>query len=126
MMPMTPEELAATAAVLGPSQNPAAPELVTSVVESARRLRQVGYPESRAMALARDVPAVVRRLLDVETALATTRAVVARIAHSAGEGDDYALSDLVWELQRAGVGVDREMADVAAVRTAEYEAQARL
>lgn len=124
MTPMTPEQLAELAEQLG-RQNPAAPELVAAVIESARRIRQVGYPDGRAQALARDAPAVVRRLLDVETELATTRAVVARIAHANGEGDDYALSDLVWELRRAGVGIDRELADVEAVRTAEYNAQAR-
>jgi hypothetical protein len=126
MTPMTPEESAAVDQLA--TEFPAAPELVLSALKAtydARLYPSTSVAEVRRRRALDALPAIARRLLTAETELANTRAVVARIAHAAGEGDDYALSDLVWELERAGVGIERELADVDAVRTAEYEAQAR-
>lgn len=118
MIPMRVDQLAFLAAVLGERTNPAAPELVSAVVTAAGRMRQVGYPEARAMQLGRDVPAVVRRLVDAETALTTLRGLIADLVAEIDEGDELTTYDVRHRLASAGIRLDDEIADAAALRTA--------
>ncbi|MDJ1131749.1 hypothetical protein [Streptomyces iconiensis] len=112
-----PDQLAALAACLV-GVHPAAPELVLATADQLAR-------RGSEMSLTRhDVAALLRRLLAVETDLATTRAVVARVVQDVNEGDDWSMSDLMYELEHAGVTIAPELEHIEAVRTAAYRAQA--
>ncbi|MGI5353451.1 hypothetical protein ACQEU8_36710 [Streptomyces sp. CA-250714] len=111
-----PDQLAALAAKLG-TVHPAAPELVLTTADQLGTADEVRLPS-------RTVGALLRRLLAVETDLATTRQTVARVVYDANEGDDWSMSDLMYELEHAGVPIAPELDHIDAVRTAEYRAQA--
>ncbi|MCI4045445.1 hypothetical protein [Streptomyces sp. TRM75563] len=86
---------------------PAAPELVGEAVAAAR---DTARGSVAAGLVAAHTVAVVARLLEVEQLLATTREALARLA---ADGDDYDLSDVLYELTRVGAGLDRAELDRA-------------
>lgn len=65
---------------------------------------------------------VAKRLLTIEAAYATTRATVARLVVANQHGDDYSLSDLAFELQRAEIDLKHDYAEADDLaRAAEQE-----
>jgi len=95
---------------------PAAAELVLDAVRAERAARAPLTPTTADMARIRAVAAVpqmAKRLLQAEAEYARMRAVLARILHEHGAGDDYQLSDLAWELEQAGLSVRAEMEEAA-------------
>ncbi|MFE4328698.1 hypothetical protein ACFRQM_04365 [Streptomyces sp. NPDC056831] len=117
---MTTEQRDQLAAALA-QQNPAAPELVAATVAGVlHRGTSSASPIGRVFA--GDVRAVAARLVEVERVLDTTRRTLARTATS-----DYhhSISDLLWELKKAGVGIsDDELDNAEAAATAEAHAEA--
>ncbi|MFE6683960.1 hypothetical protein [Streptomyces sp. NPDC057729] len=108
---MTPEQRTQITAALG-MQHPAAPELVAATVECATGVLRGG------------VRAIAARLIEAERVLDTTRRTLATVIYAANEGDDYDMSDLMWELERNGVGIQAELDDAEAAATAEARAEA--
>ncbi|MFJ2909389.1 hypothetical protein ACIO8F_08125 [Streptomyces sp. NPDC087228] len=108
---MTSEQRDQLTAVLG-MQHPAAPELVAATVACATGV------------LRSDVRAIAARLVEAEQLLDTTRRTLATVIYAANEGGDYDMSDLMWELEKAGVGIRAELDDVEAAATAEARAEA--
>lgn len=126
----TREQLADLLDLLGSQQKPAAPDLTLHVAAYAGAAIRQGGPGSPRWAdtvrrLVDGIPAVLRRLYDAETSLATLRRTVAEHIYASNEGDDVSESDLAWELERAGVSVRADLDVVDALRTAEYAAQTR-
>lgn len=119
MTTLTPEQIDETRAALG-FANPAAPELILSALTSTRLIeRTADQPARRVLAM---LPPIVRRLLDAETERNTVRAAIARLVVANNHGEDYSLSDLAWELQRAGVDLKDEYAAADDLCRAEQEA----
>lgn len=94
---------------------PAAAELVLDAIRAERSARTAagtagaGLAGSRALAA---VPQLAQRLLDVEAEYAQMRSVLARVVHEYAAGDDYTLSDLVWELSQAGLSLEHELGEL--------------
>ncbi|MEU0102194.1 hypothetical protein [Streptomyces sp. NPDC006267] len=101
---MTPDQRAHFAGWLA-GQNPAAPELLAAAVADANGGGGIGVN-----ATASDMLAVAARLVEVEQLLGTTRETLARLA---ADGDDYALSDVLYELEQRGAGLRRAELDHA-------------
>ncbi|MFI0593665.1 hypothetical protein [Streptomyces griseus] len=107
---MTHDERAVVAARLD-GQNPAAAELVDATVAAAAGVTRSGYSVTAVgRLLAADMLAVAARLVEVEQLLATTRETLARLA---ADCDDYPMSDVLYELERAGAGLRRAELDHA-------------
>ncbi|MFJ7411613.1 hypothetical protein ACIQWZ_12465 [Streptomyces sp. NPDC098077] len=107
---MTPDERAVIAARLD-GQNPAAPELVDATVAAAAGVARSGYSVAAVgRLLAADMLAVAARLVQAEQTLTVTRETLARLAAT---GDDYDLSEVLYELERAGAGLRRAELDHA-------------
>lgn len=107
-MLMTPEQIDDTRAALG-FTNPASAELVTDALKGARQIeRQADRATRRVLGF---LPPIIRRLLDAETERNTIRTTIARLVVANNHGDDLSLSDLAWELQRAGVELKHEFAE---------------
>lgn len=116
---LTPAQLAELAAELT-TVNPAAPELL---MDEARRAHSaIRFSSGKYAKAGQAQLTVLRRLLDVETELATTRAAVARVVYDGNDGDDVNMSDLMWELEQAGVSIRPELDEVEAVRLAQIAA----
>lgn len=118
---MTREQLAEANSALGFAQA-ADPEGVLRAIRALKYAdRQRSNPSAVAQAFAAAL-AVLKRLLAVEADYATTRAAIARLVVANQRGDDYSLSDLAFELERAGIDLktDYDHADDLA-RAAESE-----
>lgn len=100
---------------------PAAGELVLDAVRAERAARTAagtagaGLAGSRALAA---VPQLARRLVDVETEYAQMRTVLVRVLHQYTAGDDYTLSDLLWELSQVGLSLQPELGEAEALAAA--------
>ncbi|URC17960.1 hypothetical protein QEN62_gp38 [Streptomyces phage AxeJC] len=119
---LTADERAALDAVLGTTS--AAPALaVADTVTAAAGAARHGYTDTaKGRVLASDVVALAARLVAVEQVLDTTRRTLARVAAS-----DFHLTvpDLLWELEKAGVGITADELDEAeALAEAEAAAEA--
>lgn len=118
---LTSEQRAEAARVVGFSRTADA----EGVLKAIRALTYADRQRTNKVAVAQALAAaltVVQRLLAVETEHATTRATVARLVVANNRGDDYSLSDLAFELQRAEIDLkdDYDHADDLA-RAAEQE-----
>ena len=127
MAALTPEQRAELQDEIG-AQPPASPELLLAAIRDQYQARkQAGVTPNAAAAAAHRalaaLPAVLQRLIDAEQQLDTVRTTVARLIHRNDEGDDYGLTDLAWELSRAGVSVQPELDLISALANAEYAAQ---
>ncbi|WP_032769892.1 hypothetical protein [Streptomyces sp. CNS654] len=87
--------------------HPAAPELIGEAVAAAR---DTSRDSVAAGLVAGFTVAIVARLVEVEQLLAATRETLARLA---ADGDDYPMSDVLYELERAGAGLRRAELDHA-------------
>jgi hypothetical protein len=119
MKPMTPDQRREVRFFVPPGQNPAAPELVAHVATGARAL-EISTTDPAVMRLARDMIAVVQRLLDAEQQLATCRRVLADAVTVADDTPDYGLSagDLLTLLTGSGLNLADDIADAEATRDA--------
>ncbi|MFF4177622.1 hypothetical protein [Streptomyces sp. NPDC001750] len=119
---LTADQRAALAAQLG-TTTPAAVMLVTDTVAAAAGTARHGYTDAaKARILAAEVLALAARLVAVEQLLDTTRRTISRVATS-----DYHLTvtDLLWELKKAGVGItDDELDEAEGLAAAEAAAGA--
>ncbi|MES9554810.1 MULTISPECIES: hypothetical protein [unclassified Streptomyces] len=122
---MTADERAAITAQLG-TIAPAATLAVSDTVAAAAGVHRSGYSGAAVgRLLAADMLALAARLVAVEQLLDTTRRTLATIIYAANEGSsDYDMSDLMWELEKAGVGIRAELDDAEAAATAEARAEA--
>ncbi|RMB85595.1 hypothetical protein CTZ28_12445 [Streptomyces shenzhenensis] len=118
MIPMTREELAGLRSVLG-AATPAAPELVADTVKAARIANRVADRNARHVLLA--VPPIVARLLNAETDRVALRSTVGRLVVANQRGDDYSLSDLAFELERAGIDLKEDYAEADDLARAEEQ-----
>ena len=106
---------------LGFAQTADPPGVLRAVnaLRNADRHRTDPAAVSRALAGALTV---VKRLLDIEREHATTRATIARLTVANQRGDDYSLSDLAFELQRAEIDLKNDYAEADDLaRAAEQE-----
>ncbi|UJQ86049.1 hypothetical protein QEN67_gp38 [Streptomyces phage Eastland] len=123
---LTADERAALDAVLGTTA-PAPALAVADTVAAAAGAARHGYTDTAkgrilASVLALDVLALAARLVAVEQMLDTTRRTIARAATS---GDQLSISDALWELEQAGVGITTdELDDAEALAEAEARAEA--
>jgi hypothetical protein len=124
MIPMDADWLAELADAVGEHTNPAAPELVLATALAAAGARPVGHPAASAERLARELPPVLRRLLDAETALATLRHVIADLVAEIDEGDELHTDDVRHRLAAAGMRLDDEIETAHALRAARVAAAA--
>ncbi|WP_424862131.1 hypothetical protein [Streptomyces sp. MMS24-I29] len=119
---LTADQRAALAAQLGTTA-PAAVMLVTDTVAAAAGTARRGYTDAaKARILAAEVLALAARLVAVEQLLDTTRRTISRVATS-----DYHLTvtDLLWELKKAGARItDDELDEAEALVEAEAAAEA--
>ena len=123
MKPMAAEQLAWLLAVVGERTNPAAPELLHSTVTTAHRLAWEDDPQGDlARALARDVPPMLRRLVDAETQLATLRHLIADVVAEIHEGDELHTDDVRRRLTAAGISIEDDIATALAIRYADAAA----
>ncbi|MFD3790814.1 hypothetical protein [Streptomyces cyaneofuscatus] len=97
---MTPGERAELGDEIA-GRNPAAPELVGEALAAAR---DTARDSVAAGLVAGFTIAIVARLVEVEQLLGTTRETLARLAAT---GDDYDVSEVLYELERAGAGLRR-------------------
>jgi hypothetical protein len=118
---MTREERDDVARSLGFAQTADAPGVLRALkaLRYADRHRDDRTAVGNALAGALTV---LKRLLAVEADYATTRATVAGLVVANNRGDDYSLSDLAFDLERAGIDLkdDYDTADDLA-RAAESE-----
>lgn len=90
---------------------PAAVLAVADTVTAATDVRSTGYSGAAVgRLLAADMLALAARLVAVEQILDTTRRTLARLAV---DGDDYSVSDVLYELEQSGVGIRRAELDHA-------------
>ncbi|MFF4672317.1 hypothetical protein ACFY1C_21070 [Streptomyces sp. NPDC001279] len=107
---MTADQRAALAAQLG-TATPAAVMLVTDTVAAAAGVTRSGYSGAAVgRLLAADMLALAARLVAVEQALDTTRRAIARVATS---DVHLSVTDLLWELEKAGVAITAAELDEA-------------
>lgn len=112
-------------ATLGQSLGYTIPADGDAVLRAVNALRYADRHRTDPTAVSRALAgslSVLRRLIDVEAEYATTRTTIARLQVANHRGDDYALSDLAFELERAGIDLkdDYDHADDLA-RAAELE-----
>lgn len=121
MHPMTPEQRTDAGFFLWPGQNPAAPELVTSVACRARALEEAAGDREALVKFTRDTAAVVRRLLDAEQQLATCRRLLAEAVVTADHLPDDGLTagDLLHLLTGSGLDLTADIEAAEALREAE-------
>jgi len=115
---MTREERAEVSNALGF----AAPASTDGVLKAVNALRCAERNRGDQTAIVRALgaaQALVKRLLDVEAETATVRSTIARLVVANQRGDDYGLSDLAFELERAEVDLkdDYDTADALARAT---------
>ncbi|MEU5978499.1 hypothetical protein [Streptomyces sp. NPDC047315] len=124
LRPAPPEDLATLNALLGPGL----PGTVVAALDAAEVHRETRSGQHTTEAFGRycriAVPALLRRLLAVETALLTVRTKVAEHVAAHDRGDDPTAGDLLAGLQRAGIDLRAEVDDAAAVLDAEAHAAA--
>lgn len=118
MTPMDVDQLAELVAEVGEHTNPAAPELVLAVAIAARGGRSVGHRAVSAQRLAREIPPVLRRLVDAESALATLRHLVADLVADLDDGDELTTDDVLRRLTAADMRLDDEIAQACALHAA--------
>ncbi|MFB6943220.1 hypothetical protein ACFWGL_17000 [Streptomyces sp. NPDC060286] len=123
---MTAGQRAAVAAQLG-TTTPATPDQAVATTDVARLA--IAHPAgpvatSRARTALLGISALAARLVAVEQLLDTTRRALATVIHAANSGDDYDLSDLMWELERAGVDTKAELDDAEALADVAARAEA--
>ncbi|MGW1405054.1 hypothetical protein [Streptomyces sp. NPDC002403] len=116
---MTADQRAVLAAQLG-AIAPAASLAVSDTVAAASGVHRSGYSGAAVgRLLAADALALAARLVEVEQLLDTTRRTLATVIYAANEGGDYDMSDLMWELEKAGVNIQAELNDAEALADAE-------
>jgi hypothetical protein len=99
---MTSEERDDVARRLGYAQTADAP----GVLRALNAMRQADRHHTDRAAVSQAIAGaltVIKRLLHIEAEYATTRTTVARLIVANNRGDDYSLSDLAFELERAQV-----------------------
>ncbi|MDK0520353.1 hypothetical protein [Streptomyces sp. ML-6] len=120
---MTADERAVLAELLG-TTTPAAMLAVADAVAAAAGVHRSGYSGAAVgRLLAADMLALAARLVAVEQLLDTTRRTLSSVICAANDGYDYDMSDLLWELERAGAGLTAEDLNDAEA-AAEVEARA--
>lgn len=125
---MTPEQRAEAAVFLPPYQNPAAPELVASVIRRARAAGiSADISRSDLAVLLSDTAAVVRRLLDAERDIEALRRILAEAVVVADDLPDEGLTagDLLRLLTGSGLDLTTDIQAAEALREAEQLAGAR-
>lgn len=121
---MTADERAAITAQLG-TITPAASLAVSDTVAAAAGVHRSGYSGAAVgRLLAADMLALAARLVAVEQLLDTTRRTLATVIYAEADGGDYDMSDLMWELEKAGVGIQAELDQAEAAADAEARAEA--
>jgi hypothetical protein len=125
---MTPEQRAEAAVFLPPYQNPAAPELVASVIRRARAAGiSADISRGQLATLLSDTAAIVRRLLDAERDIEALRRILATAVVVADDPPDYGLTagELLHLLTGSGLDLTQDITDAEALRDAEQMAGAR-
>ncbi|MFE7072618.1 hypothetical protein ACFU96_21305 [Streptomyces sp. NPDC057620] len=124
LRPSTPEQLAALAGELGAGHS-AAPDLVLDAAVIYERRRR-GVLDAHAFGRYCDtaLPWILQRLLAAESDLVTLRAKVAEHVAAADLGHDPAPRDLLDDCRRAGIDLQGDTADAAAVLEAQAHAHA--
>ncbi|MGW3166946.1 hypothetical protein ACWC9Q_29630 [Streptomyces sp. NPDC001142] len=109
---MTADQRAALAALIG-TTNPATALAVSDTVSAAAGVSRSGYSGAAVgRLLALDILALAARLVAVEQLLDTTRRTIAR---AAATGVDLSISDVLWELEQAGLAITPAELDEAEV-----------
>jgi hypothetical protein len=126
MTAMTPELRARALAALA-HQNPAAPELVLAALGDALSVGGHSHPPliaERLRRAERAVPAIVRRLLDIEQQAEAMRRVLAEAVVTADDLPDDGLTsgDLLTLLAAAGINLHADIEAAALLRHAEQTA----
>ena len=111
--PMTPKELAEVSMALGRGAA-ATPEAIVTATKASQladwHRANPAVAEQFVRRAVAAVPSLVRRILDVETEYAAMRSTVARLVVANQRGDDYSLSDLAFELERASIDLKDDYA----------------
>jgi hypothetical protein len=125
---MTPEQRGEAAAFLPPYQNPAAPELVASVIRRARAAGiSADISRGQLATLLSDTAAVISRLLDAERDIEALRRTLATAVATATDLPDDGLSagDLLRLYTAAGLDLTADIEHAETLRAAEQLAGAR-
>jgi hypothetical protein len=119
MKPMTPEQRGEARFYVPPGQNPAAPELVAHVACGARAL-EITTTDPDTIKLARDMTAVIWRLLTTEQQAEALRSVLAEAVALAADLPDDGLTagDLLRLLTARGLDLTQDIADAETLREA--------
>lgn len=124
MTPATPEELAELNRLL----HPASPPVFAVAVKAAKVHADTVAGRQTTEKLGRychtALPTLLRRLLAVESDLATLRAAIARHVAADDQGDDPTPGELLEDLRRRGIDLRADVAEAAAVLEAEQRAAA--
>lgn len=128
LTPMDSDQLAELLDVIGEYTKPAAPELVLDAVRAEQAARR--YPptnvatvrlgERRALDA---LPAIARRLVNAETALATLRHLLADLVADLDDGDELTTDDVLHRLAAADMRLNDEIAQACALHAAHAAAQ---
>ncbi|MFD9190340.1 hypothetical protein ACFWCA_19180 [Streptomyces phaeochromogenes] len=124
LKPATSDELAAVATILGAGHQ-ASPELVLDAAKIHDRRRR-GVLDAHAFGRYCDtaLPWILLRLLAAESDLATLRAKVAEHVAAADLGRDPTPRELLDDCRRAGINLQADAADAAALLEAQAHAHA--
>ncbi|MFF4902194.1 hypothetical protein [Streptomyces sp. NPDC001068] len=115
MIPAEPEHLAALDALLRPSSVSSFAVALDAAEVHAETLRGLHTTEGLGRYCRTALPPVLRRLLAVESELATVRAKVAGHIAAHDQGHDPTAGELLEDLRRAGVDLAHDVTAAAAV-----------